>query len=238
AQASLALPGDANGDRWRRSVAPIVGLQAVVFALADTDELPDDERALGLDRADVLIRAHAADLHEAWRAEPMPPLVAELIDDARAALAAQRSRGTEWVVAVDRLETPDLHALLRSACGNGWTGDALGATRGTVLFRGEPVLHTRPHAEINIEGCERVRRAPPRQVFRQVDDATGRVVRDLVAPLGAPLPPGRPLLVTLAERGVPAPPADEARTEKWRESQRRALPEGAPPIEHWAEERD
>ena len=143
-----------------------------------------------------------------------------------------------WVVAIDRLEAPDLHALLESAIDHGWAGDALGAAPGTLLFRGEPVLHARPHADLVIEGCEIVRRAPVRQVFRQVDEATGRVVRDLVAPVGAPLPAGRPLLASLAHRGALTPPIDEARTNAWRQAQRLAMPAEAPPVEHWSDGTD
>lgn len=88
ARASVALPKDTAGQRWRQSVAPIITLQAVIFALRQLDDLPEDERALGLDRAEILIRQESAGLNSAWRGEPMPELLLELIADAPAALRA------------------------------------------------------------------------------------------------------------------------------------------------------
>jgi hypothetical protein len=85
AQASVALPRTAEGSRWRAAVGPIVGLQAVVFALGELEGLPADERALGRDRAGVLIRQYAGALEGLWSSEPMPGEVAALIADAREA---------------------------------------------------------------------------------------------------------------------------------------------------------
>lgn len=86
ARASVALPKDAEGQRWRLAVAPIITLQAVSFALRQLDDLPEDERALGLDRAEILVRQESRNLNEAWRGEPMPELLLELMSDARLAL--------------------------------------------------------------------------------------------------------------------------------------------------------
>lgn len=90
AQASVALPKGEAGDRWRASVAPVVALQAVVFALSDMGELPPDERALGVDRADALVSRHAAELRALWRDEPMHPALDALIDDATASTRRAR----------------------------------------------------------------------------------------------------------------------------------------------------
>ena len=97
AKAAVALPGDEvgsveggkEGGRWRASVPDVVGLQAVWFALQDLDELAVDERALGLDRAGVLIERHAGALRSRWGGgDEMPEALAELIEEAEAALAA------------------------------------------------------------------------------------------------------------------------------------------------------
>jgi hypothetical protein len=86
ARASVALPRNAEGDRWRRAVPAIIGLQAVTYGLGEMDRLAPDERALGLDRAAVLIDRHAAELCALWGAAPARHELAELIADSRSAL--------------------------------------------------------------------------------------------------------------------------------------------------------
>lgn len=86
ARSALALPRTVDGDRWRRSVPTIIGLQAVTFALGDLGNLPDDEAALGRDRAEILIGRHDAELGAIWSDEGLPVPLSELLSDARAAL--------------------------------------------------------------------------------------------------------------------------------------------------------
>ena len=90
ARGALALPEDAAGQALRESVADIIALQAVWFALQHIDELDREERALGIARADVLIERHTRAIAERWRGEPMPKELCSLIDDAREALAKSR----------------------------------------------------------------------------------------------------------------------------------------------------
>jgi len=90
ARSAVALPDDAAGRRLRDSVGDIIQLQAVWFALQHVDELPADERALGLDKAEVLIDKHAAALRERFGEEALPAMIEELISDAHRALAAKR----------------------------------------------------------------------------------------------------------------------------------------------------
>jgi hypothetical protein len=96
----VALPTDAGGQRLRASVPDIIMLQAVWFALQHLGELPPAERALGLDRAGVLIEKHSAALRRRWRTlgrsgpartrsakgDRMPKALVDLITDTRAAL--------------------------------------------------------------------------------------------------------------------------------------------------------
>ncbi|MCK4873144.1 MAG: hypothetical protein KAS72_10500 [Phycisphaerales bacterium] len=91
ARAAVALPDDDQGTRWKASVAPIIDLQAVTMALGQLDDLPDDERALGLDKAEILIRRDASVLGEIWRDAPLPAKLTELLDDARQALRQAQS---------------------------------------------------------------------------------------------------------------------------------------------------
>ncbi len=91
AQASLALPDEAEGPRWRASVPDIINLQAVTFALADLDRLAPDERALALDKAEMLISKSANGLADAWQPAALPEGIAEIAADARVALEAARA---------------------------------------------------------------------------------------------------------------------------------------------------
>ncbi|MEO1236716.1 MAG: hypothetical protein AAFX76_08010 [Planctomycetota bacterium] len=85
ARSAVALPDNAAGRRWRASVADIIQLQAVWFALRQLDELDPAERALGVDRAGVLIERHAGALAARWPDGALPAEVAELVREARAA---------------------------------------------------------------------------------------------------------------------------------------------------------
>jgi hypothetical protein len=88
ARSALALPDDAEGRRLRDSVPDIIMLQAVWFALQHLDELDVPERALGIDRAEVLIERHRAALEARWQCQGLPGLVHELVDDALRQLAS------------------------------------------------------------------------------------------------------------------------------------------------------
>ncbi len=91
AQASLALPRDAEGDAWRASVPAIINLQAVTFALSEVGELPEDERALAMDKAEILVDRSARELGAIWRNSALPAMLIELIGDAQTALASRRT---------------------------------------------------------------------------------------------------------------------------------------------------
>lgn len=240
AQASLALPKTAEGDRWRAAVPAIVGLQAVTFALADLDRLrtggeggesgevggerEGGERALAIDRADMLIRKHSAQLHDLWAGEPLHPEIARMIEDARAALAAAADGGIEWRVTGPRLIAEHPADLLAALLASGFTGDVMLPAPGFALMRGSPAAFCRgpagaaPRPEaidlisefLGDAAGDPARIPGPRQVYRQFDFARGGPVRDVVTPLEATLPAGQPLLVWAMQRGemmpVPLPP--------------------------------
>ena len=90
ARGALALPADDTGRKMRDSVADIIMLQAVWFALGQLDELGQDERALGLDRAEVLIDKHAGALRRRWGGAGVPGTIGELVGDALTALRGAR----------------------------------------------------------------------------------------------------------------------------------------------------
>lgn len=86
ARSALALPDDAMGRALRASVPDIIGLQAVTMALGEAELLEPDERALGLDRARVLIQRYTRNLHTLFEDEGLPAKLTELIDDANDAV--------------------------------------------------------------------------------------------------------------------------------------------------------
>ena len=94
AQASIALPNDASGKSWKASVPHVINLQAVTFALAEIQELTDDEQGLACDKAAIIIDGAAGELQLAWEDGGLPDSLSEMVSDARVALdVAQRTAG-------------------------------------------------------------------------------------------------------------------------------------------------
>jgi len=225
ARASVALPDDADGERWRGSVVPIISLHALTMALAELELLDAADRPFARDRASVMIADANTALRAAWRGEPMPESILVLREDAQRALEIARFVGAtelRWAgdgildMPVVTTPTPSPSTLCIAA-------------PGTPMMPGSPVAWWIGGAPIEIEGCVAERVTIPRQVYR-VLDANGRAVRDLIAPLTAELPAGLPLLMPLLEDGEPVGrmPND---VEAWRAMQRAALPEGGVRVE-------
>lgn len=89
ARGAVALPEQGEPGLIRRSVTDIITLQAVWFALRQMDELGEAERALGLDRAGVLIQRHAAAIHARFDDQPLPEDLQSLLDDVAGAYKEQ-----------------------------------------------------------------------------------------------------------------------------------------------------
>jgi hypothetical protein len=209
ARAAVALRDDANGERWRASVPAVIGLQAVTLALGDLDMLASGlagEYAVGVDRAAILIREHAATLNAAWRSAPMPHGLIELMEDARAALEVARGAGTE-VVAPREMIAPDPAMLASRLRDLGFAGECFTVKGGTPCGAGIPLAFVRGHKGEPAgpellqamgdcyPGCTIGRAPMMRQVYRS-RDASG-VLADIVAPLTDTLPAGRPMLEPL-----------------------------------------
>jgi len=90
ARSAVAMPASGAEGLFKQSVPDIIGLQAVWFALDEMDGLSDDQKALGIDRAAVLIQTHGASLRKRWVGEAMPNGLIELIHDAESRLQAAR----------------------------------------------------------------------------------------------------------------------------------------------------
>lgn len=86
AKSAVALPDDPASRRLRKSVPDLIILQAVWYALKNLEGLDMPERALGLDRAQMLIDKHAQLLEDCWPPAELPRQVREIILDTRAAL--------------------------------------------------------------------------------------------------------------------------------------------------------
>lgn len=207
AQAAVSLPDDeADTPRWRESVTPIIGLQAVTMALSELPLLPRGRWDAARDMAEVLVQRHSAELSKAWAGEPMPENLLDLLADARAAAQAARWLGFEWVVERERVEMPSIEAGARALVEGGFSGDLFAARPGTVLIKTTPALFIARPGEADIDlVIDGLRRAddpgPVHQVYRQFDDETGEPVRDLVAPMATEMPPGMPLLAPVIEGG-------------------------------------
>lgn len=222
AQSAVALPASDEGQRWKDAVAPIITLQACAHALGELDELTTDERAFGLDKAEILIRKNAKRLHELWTGEPLPFELTEIIDDARRARSIAAGRGIEWRVASEALIAPHPGDLQTVLAGAGFAGDLMLPTPGVPIFESAPCAFLRGRLgeipgdelveviEAYLGTCEGETTEPepvagPNQTYRQFDFAKGGPVRDLVAPMDRDLPAGQPLLMTAIESGEVLP---------------------------------
>jgi hypothetical protein len=221
ARASVALPTEGPQARWRVAVPDIIELQAITHALGELDRLSrPGERAVALDRADLQIRACAARLHQAWHDEPLHPGLVELIQDARLALAAAAEAGSEWTVADDQLVAEHPAELVDELLAEGFSGTLFLPAPGVPLRRGSPAAFAGllRGDDLPARFARAIERhlgptsvGPPtripgaRQVYRQFDFGSGRVVRDLVIPMRSGLPGGQPLLVLAIDRGAALP---------------------------------
>lgn len=209
AQGAKALPPGADGDRWRRAVPSLVALDAITNALAELHELPESEHALGQDRAEVLIRSHATELHALWRAEPLPESVRAWIDDARLALRATREGGVEfgapegfaglardrWDAAVDACGPLACDLWMLDPGEVVEAGTPIAFVRGRRGRRPDEVDLRRLGSLLGAGSCQFVQRM--RQVYR----CTGQ--SDRVIAMDETLPAGRPLLAPAVEHGRP-----------------------------------
>lgn len=200
----LAAPGDADARRWRSSIPEVVTLQSVTFALGDLERLPEADRSLARDRADLAVTESSARLDRLWRGENMPEGLLEVAADARRAVDLAVYIGLRWLVNAGqglwRMPEVDLDA-------DGPAGTLALMQPGTLATPGSPVAWWTerplpPGLEAELEGNDgplRIAAGPPVQVYRDLDE-NGRFIADLVETLEA-LPPGLPLLVPIALDG-------------------------------------
>jgi hypothetical protein len=231
ARSALALPETGDAGRVRQSVVSIITLQAITHALGEVDLLDAAERAVALDRAEILVKQHAGEIHSVWRGETLPEEIRLLVHDARQMLRFTRSLGVEWRLMEDRFVARHPGELVMALTTMVEFGprDLYLPSPGATLFESSPVAFARfeggEGAEAGLFGIiesflgvalERETGVIPRQVYRQFDFGAGGPVRDVVMPMeieqGASqtLPAGQPLLVPAVLDGqpqaVPLPP--------------------------------
>ena len=218
AQTALALPETDEGDRWRDTVAPAIGLHALAMALAELHTLDPEERPLAMDKAEIGIKEHAAAINSAWSGEPMPESLAELIDDAKSAWEDSLHEGVVWRCKSDRFVTRhpgEIGLAMREA---GFMGEIFIAAPGVEMFKDAPVAWCRdqsggmPDEQVVefvhgfLETCTGKTEQPEimrplHQVYRQMDFLAGGPSHDLASPVTGELPAGQPLLVPVVVGG-------------------------------------
>ncbi len=221
AQAAVALPPDAQGSRWKRSVPSLIALHAVAHAISEIDTLGEGERDVALDKGEVLVQQHAAELTELWRSDAMPESVLDLMRAAREAISLATMSGLEWTVRESELIAPHSGEVAADLLAEGFSGDAFLPAPGIAVFAGCPCGFVKERrggapskkiaavvgAFLREAGVVAGPRAIPimRQAYRQFDFARGCAVRDLVLRMDAELEGGQPLLVPVVLGGVAQP---------------------------------
>lgn len=206
ARASVVLPDDDEGRRWRRSVAPIINLQAVYMALGELAELPRTERELGVDKADIIIRDACCELNRVWRSIELPQALAEITGDARKALRRATSLA-DVLVCQEEAIAPNWNGAIAALIEEGFAGTLFAARSGARLAPGAPLAWVQrgdpqalydtvkdqlPNAVIVTgRAC---------QVMRLADDL-GQPVEDVAVELDAEPVAGLPLLIPAIVRG-------------------------------------
>jgi hypothetical protein len=238
AKAAVALPSTDEGNRDRDSVPAVIALQAICFALSEIHRLPTDERLLGIERAEYIVRERSTELDKLWRGHPMPEAMLDLLTDARQAIQHASTLGTGYRAAANAT-SPDLAALraLQTTLGAASTTahplTAYALHPGTRISAGTPVLFCNPDCPIALTpaalspDCPLSEPAvtPPIQVYR---NAEGDITTDLAAPMNTTMPPGRPLLIPLLIDGDARPLPTEPEIARWVEVQSRMLGDGYP----------
>ncbi len=227
AQASMAIAESDDGDLWRASVADVIRLQAVTFALGDLSLLDAADRPFAVDRATVVVEAAVADLNAIWTGTMLPESLAEMFDDARRGLDEAPWRGAT------ELLWPGPGSLVVPELPSSPIGGTLALMQpGTLAMPGEPVawwIDRDPEPLLAALPTCRAEAVPlPRQVYRVITD-DGHITEDVMVPISADPIPGLPLLVPICHRGEPIGHFT-VDAEIWQQQQEAALAGGTIPV--------
>lgn len=198
AKASLALPRDAAGDRWRTAVPSIISLQAVTHALQELDSFPvrtakgkrrvmdAAERAVALDKAAMLIARDSRALSALWGKEPVHEAVEELQADATMAFAEAMHAGYQWYVAGEVLVAEHPADLVEALLEAGFQGDLYVPSPGVPLFQTCPAAWIGGGPGLGAEDEE--------ELEGGVDDAMVRLISEFLGDVSEPSRGSRPVL--------------------------------------------
>lgn len=177
AQAARAIDGAAQGP-MAKAVPSIITCQALVHAFTDVLDLPDDERALAIDRASAALARIEAQCETEFT--QVPPLLEAVQGDAAEALNDLRLACC-WTLIWEGPDHLHVPAMPGGVPARGDCGTLLLALQGTVLLPGTPVAWwTGRHEPMLAHLVAGLRAQPCRrgvQVWRTLD-ASGRWVRD------------------------------------------------------------
>ncbi len=197
------------------------------MALGEIDKVDPEERPLAMDKSEIGIKAHIAELNQIWRAEPMPESITQLIQDAKDAWEIAIYEGVVWVVASERFMSFHPGELANALIDAGYIGEVMISTPGIELFTGAPIAIARNNAggqpeddvlrmiqdflnacDGDLEHPQIIR--PVCQVYRQFDFLNPGKAKDIVAPVTGQLQAGQPMLIPIISGGeicpVPLPP--------------------------------
>lgn len=258
ARAAVCLPEDGEGAAWSSSVTPAITLQAVIFALEHLDDLDLEERALGLDRAAILVRDARQQLDDAWRSQGgTPDGVNELIAEAGRALARGETGPALEIIAgaspapndpPDAWVMPDWTEIVAALAEAGTPATLWLVPPGTWCVAGAPVgfIEAKDDARLprmeepgerdawrafyqHLNPVQMRRVAYPRQVYRRFDGE--KIESDIALAVSDDPVAGQPMLRPALQAGAIVPPITRESASQRAASQAAAWPPGGPSFE-------
>ena len=200
AKASTALPATGEGQQWRDSVAPMITLQGITFAMAELEQVDASQRLLGWDRGELLVDQASMELDECWGPN-LPSSILETIQSAESSLTEVIARFTPVLVAESG--EPSLMPAVPLL-------EPLGASAvvapGTTVMPGAPIawwseVDFDQLRSLELPGILELWQSPV-QVWRRWDEQD-EFIEDVVTSLEAEQDQAIPLLVPRVLEGIP-----------------------------------
>ncbi|MEM9084125.1 MAG: hypothetical protein AAGB34_11060 [Planctomycetota bacterium] len=196
AKAAAAIPDShEHAQAWQGSIEAIITLHSVTMALDQLGGLAAEERAVGMDRAGILIGEGARALSAAWGGQAMPEGLLELMSDARQSVERAQTLGVHWVVQAEGFEMGSIEAFLQGVRERAQGSiEVYAAQAGQQIKVGQPAAVVVGGDERRLKGLELAGCAMENdaRAMVQVYHVPGK--DDLVQEVSAGLPPGRPML--------------------------------------------
>ena len=200
AKASTVLPTTGEGGQWRDSIAPMITLQGITFAMSEMEQVEASQRLFGWDRGELLVDQARIELDECWGPD-LPQSILETIQCAESSLTEVIDRFTPVLVS-----EPGEPSLMPSVP----LLEPLGAS--AVVAAGTTIMPSTPIAwwsevdfdqlrSLHLPGILELWRSPI-QVWRHWDDQDV-YTEDVVTSLDAEFEQAMPLLVPRVLEGIP-----------------------------------